>query len=33
MADLVSALRSYEANIAAQENFVRMAERALQLLR
>ena len=31
MADLVSAMRAYESNVAAQENFVRMAERALRL--
>ncbi|MFT4709310.1 MAG: flagellar basal-body rod protein FlgC [Bacteroidia bacterium] len=33
MADLVSAMRAYEANLAAQENFTRMAERALQMAR
>lgn len=33
MADLITALRAYEANITAQENFIRMAERALQLAR
>ena len=33
MADLVSAMRAYEANLAAQENFTRMAERALQIAR
>ncbi len=33
MADLVTALRAYEANLAVQENFVRMAQRALQLAR
>jgi len=33
MADLITAMRAYEANLAAQENFVRMAERALQLAR
>ena len=32
MADLITALRAYEANLTAQENFVRMAERALRLL-
>ena len=31
MSDLITALRAYEANITAQENFVRMAERALRL--
>jgi flagellar basal-body rod protein FlgC len=33
MADLISAMRAYEANLAAQENFTRMAERALQIAR
>jgi len=33
MSDLITALRAYEANITAQENFVRMAERALALAR
>ena len=33
MADLIMSLRAYEANVTAQENFVRMAERALQLAR
>ncbi len=33
MADLITAMRSYEANISAQENFTRIAERALQLAR
>ena len=33
MADLITAMRAYEANITAQQNFVRMAERALELLR
>jgi flagellar basal-body rod protein FlgC len=33
MADLITAMRGYEANLTAQENFVRMAERALELLR
>ncbi len=32
MSDLITALRAYEANLTAQENFVRMAERALRLL-
>ena len=31
MADLVTAVRSYEANISVQENFERMADRALRL--
>jgi flagellar basal-body rod protein FlgC len=33
MSDLITALRAYEANITAQENFVRMAERAIALAR
>lgn len=33
MADLITAMRAYEANLSAQENFARMAERALDLLR
>lgn len=33
MADLITAMRAYEANLTAQENFTRMAERALDLLR
>ena len=33
MTDLITALRAYEANLAAQEGFVRMAERALELAR
>ena len=33
MADLITAMRAYEANLTAQENFVKMAERALDLLR
>jgi flagellar basal-body rod protein FlgC len=32
MADLIMAVRAYEANIDVQENFVRMAERALRLV-
>lgn len=31
MADLVLAMRGYDANMAAQDTFVRMAERALKL--
>jgi len=31
MADLVTAMRSYEASITVQENFERMAERALRM--
>jgi flagellar basal-body rod protein FlgC len=33
MTDLITALRAYEANLAAQEGFVRMAERALEIAR
>ena len=33
MADLITAMRAYEANLTAQESFMRMAERALDLLR
>ena len=33
MADLVTAMRAYEANLTAQQGFVQMAERALELLR
>jgi len=33
MADLITAMRAYDAGIAAQEAFVRSAERALELLR
>ncbi|MCC7011020.1 MAG: flagellar basal body rod protein FlgC [Planctomycetes bacterium] len=32
MADLITAVRAYEANLDVQESFVRMAERALRLL-
>lgn len=31
MADMITALRAYEANLNAQDGFVRMAERALRL--
>ena len=31
MADMITAMRAYEANLSAQETFVRMAERALRL--
>ncbi len=31
MAGLITAVRAYEANLSVQENFVRMAERALRL--
>ncbi len=31
MADLILAMRSYEANLNSQDNFVKMAERALRL--
>lgn len=33
MADLITSLRAYEANLTAQENFMRMAQRALELAR
>ena len=33
MADLITAMPSYEANLKAQESFVRMAERALRIAR
>jgi flagellar basal-body rod protein FlgC len=33
MADLITAMRAYEANLSAQENSTRLAERALQLAR
>lgn len=33
MADLIAAMRAYDANLRAQEGFVQMAERALQLAR
>ncbi len=32
MADMITAVRAYEANISVQENFERMAERALRLM-
>ncbi len=32
MADLIAATRAYEANVAAQEQFVAMVERALRLV-
>ena len=32
MADLITAMRAYEANLSAQESFLRMAERALRLM-
>jgi flagellar basal-body rod protein FlgC len=31
MADLITAMRAYEANVTMQESFVQMAERALRL--
>jgi len=31
MADLITAMRAYEANLTVQENFEKMAERALRL--
>jgi flagellar basal-body rod protein FlgC len=33
MTDLITAMRSYEANLSVQQNFLQMAERALQLAR
>ena len=33
MTDLITAMRAYEANLAVQQNFFQMAERALQLAR
>lgn len=33
MADLITAVRAYEANLAVQQNFMQMVERALQLAR
>ena len=33
MADLITALRAYEANLSVQEGFFRMAQRALELAR
>lgn len=33
MADLITAMRAYEANLTAQESFLRMAEKALELAR
>ena len=33
MADLVTSMRAYEANLSAQQGFVQMAQRALELLR
>jgi flagellar basal-body rod protein FlgC len=33
MTDLITAMRSYEANLTVQQNFIQMAERALQLAR
>ena len=33
MSDLITAMRAYEANLSIQENFVQMAERALELAR
>ncbi|HED63966.1 MAG TPA: flagellar basal body rod protein FlgC [Planctomycetes bacterium] len=32
MSDLITAMRAYEANLKAQESFMRMAERALRIL-
>lgn len=33
MADMIGSMRSYEANLSAQENFLRMAQRALDIAR
>jgi flagellar basal-body rod protein FlgC len=33
MADLMTAIRAYEANLKAQEVFARMAQRALEMIR
>lgn len=33
MADMVTAMRSYQSNLSVQETFTRLAERALQLAR
>ena len=33
MTDMISAMRAYEANLTAQEGYVRMAERVLQIAR
>jgi len=33
MADLITAMRAYEANLKVQENFERMADRALRISR
>ncbi len=33
MADLVTSMRAYEANLTAQQGFVQMAQRAMELLR
>ena len=33
MADMMTAIRSYEANLKAQEVFMRMAQRSLEMLR
>ena len=33
MTDLITAMRAYEANLAVQQGFFQMAERALQLVR
>lgn len=33
MADLMTAIRSYEANLKSQELFMRMAQRALEMMR
>jgi len=33
MADLVTSMRAYEANLSAQQGFVQMAQKALELMR
>jgi len=33
MADMITSMRAYEANLSSQEGFVRMAQRALELAR
>jgi flagellar basal-body rod protein FlgC len=33
MTDLITAMRAYEANLTVQQNFIQMAQRALQLAR
>jgi flagellar basal body rod protein FlgC len=33
MADLITSMRAYEANLGTQEGFVRLAQRALEFAR